>query len=121
MGIQKINIEKKLRTFSEVWTPKIVGELNGQWVKVAKFKGEFVRHAHVDEDELFWVISGQLHIHLDDETLILNPGEMVIIPRGVAHQPIAPTETHVVLFEPKTTRNTGDQTTDHTTESLDWI
>ena len=102
------NITEKFDSFSDLWIPKIIGDLNGQHVKLARLKGEFVRHMHDHEDELFWVIEGVLKIVLDDEVLLLNPGEMVTIPKGVYHQPIADEEVKVVLFEPASTLNTGD-------------
>ncbi len=121
MEIEKINLAAKLATFNEYWTPKIVGELNGQYVKVAKFKGEFVMHKHDAEDELFYVIDGQLFIQLEDKTLELNAGECVVIPRGVEHKPFAPKEVSVLLFEPKTTLNTGNTKSDLTQTNLDKI
>jgi len=108
MAIKKINLNEKLNLFSEHWSPKIVGELNQQHVKIAKLKGEFVRHKHDNEDELFFVIEGQLFIELDTETIELNQGEFVIIPRGEYHKPYAPEEVKVMLFEPMTTVNTGN-------------
>ncbi|MBN2615714.1 MAG: cupin domain-containing protein [Bacteroidales bacterium] len=108
MNIQKVNLQSKLQLFDAYWTPKIVGELNNQFVKLAKLKGEFVMHQHEQEDELFYVIEGKLFIELKDETLELNPGEFVIIPKGVEHKPYAPEEVSVLLFEPVTTLNTGN-------------
>lgn len=102
------NITEKFESFNDFWSPKIIAELNGQHVKLARLKGEFVRHKHEDEDELFWVIEGVLKIKLDDALIVLKAGEMVTIPKGVYHQPIADEEVKVVLFEPATTLNTGD-------------
>lgn len=102
------NIAEKFSTFSDLWSPKIIGELYVQHVKLARLKGEFVRHKHELEDELFWVIEGVLKIVLDDHVITLGPGEMVTIPKGVYHQPIAEEEVKVVLFEPISTLNTGD-------------
>jgi len=114
------NITEKFDSFSDLWIPKIIGDLNGQHVKLARLKGEFVRHMHDHEDELFWVIEGVLKIVLDDEVLLLNPGEMVTIPKGVYHQPIADEEVKVVLFEPASTINTGDAlSSDFTALNLD--
>lgn len=121
MEIKKVNISEKLQTFNEYWTPKIVGELNNQFVKLAKFKGEFVRHSHEQEDELFYVIEGTLFIELSDETLEIGPGEFVIIPRGVFHKPYAPEEVSVMLFEPATTLNTGNTNNEMTVSNLDRI
>lgn len=121
MGIDKVNLRSKLQTFSEYWTPKIVGELNQQLVKIAKFKGEFVMHQHEHEDELFYVIDGQLFIELEDKTLELNPGEFVVIPRGTNHKPYAPQEVSVMLFEPASTLNTGNVNNDLTVSDPDKI
>lgn len=119
MKIKKINLSEKFASFTEHWSPKIVGDLNGQQVKIAKFKGEFVRHHHENEDEFFMVINGLLYIELDDETLELNPGEFVVIPKGVYHKPYAHIETEVMLFEPVTTLNTGEIKTERTVENPD--
>lgn len=121
MEINKVNVQSKLNTFKEYWTPKIVGELNNQFVKIAKFKGEFVMHKHEQEDELFYVINGKLFIELADKTLELNTGEFVIIPKGVEHKPYAPEEVSVMLFEPATTLNTGNTKNDLTISNLDKI
>ena len=121
MKIQKVNLSYKLRTFNEYWTPKIVGELNNQLVKIAKFKGDFIMHKHDNEDELFYVIDGKLFIELVDKTLELEAGEFVIIPKGVEHKPYAPNEVSVMLFEPNSTLNTGNTTNDLTVSNLDKI
>lgn len=121
MEIQKVNLQSKLDTFTAYWTPKIVGELNNQFVKLAKFKGEFVMHHHEQEDELFYVIAGKLYIELADKTLELNSGEFVIIPKGVAHKPYAHDEVSVLLFEPATTLNTGNGESELTISKLDKI
>lgn len=121
MEIEKVNLQSKLDTFSEHWSPKIVGELNNQFVKIAKLKGEFVMHNHEHEDELFYVIEGKLFIELSDETLELNAGELVIIPKGVDHKPYAPEEVSVMLFEPSSTLNTGNAKSDLTVSDLDRI
>lgn len=119
MDIQKINLAEKFNSFQAHWTPKIVGELNKQHVKVAKFKGEFVMHKHTHEDELFLVMKGTLYIQLKDKTLEINSGEFVIIPRGVEHKPYAPEEAEVLLFEPNTTLNTGDKMNELTVKNLE--
>lgn len=121
MEITKVNLKSKLNTFNDYWTPKIVGELNNQFVKVAKFKGEFVMHNHEHEDELFYVIEGKLFIELNEKTLEMNPGEFVIIPRGVDHKPFAPEEVSVLLFEPASTLNTGNTENEFTVSDLDKI
>jgi mannose-6-phosphate isomerase-like protein (cupin superfamily) len=107
MKIKKHNLEKAFDTIDEYWSPSVVSELNGQAVKIAKFKGDFVMHNHEHEDEFFYVVKGQLSIELEDQTLILDPGECVNIPRGVNHRPFAETETWVMMFEPQCTVNTG--------------
>ncbi len=119
MEIKKVNLQSKLNTFSDYWTPKIVGELNNQLVKIAKFKGEFVMHKHEQEDELFLVIAGKLFIKLANKTLELNPGEFVIIPKGVEHKPFAPKEVSVMLFEPASTLNTGNTKNELTVSDLE--
>ncbi|MBT8306329.1 MAG: cupin domain-containing protein [Maribacter sp.] len=121
MEINKVNLQSKLKTFNEYWTPKIIGELNNQYVKIAKFKGEFVMHKHEQEDELFYVIGGKLFIELRDKTLELNPGEFVIIPKGIEHKPYAPEEVSVMLFEPASTLNTGNTENELTISKLDKI
>jgi len=121
MEINKVNLNSKLKTFNEYWTPKIVGELNNQFVKIAKFKGEFVMHKHEQEDELFYVIDGKLFIELVDKTLELNKGEFVVIPKGVEHKPYAPEEVSVMLFEPASTLNTGNTKNELTVSDLDKI
>jgi len=121
MEINKVNLNSKLETFNEYWTPKIVGELNNQFVKIAKFKGEFVMHKHEQEDELFYVIEGTLFIELTDKILELNSGEFVIIPKGVEHKPYAHKEVSVMLFEPASTLNTGNTKNELTVSDLDKI
>lgn len=121
MEIDKVNLQSKLNTFNEYWTPKIVGELNNQFVKIAKFKGDFVMHKHEQEDELFYVIAGKLFIELTDKTLELDSGEFVVIPRGVEHKPYAPEEVSVMLFEPASTLNTGNTKNELTVSDLDKI
>lgn len=116
-----INLNEKLNLFQETWTPKIIGELNGQQVKLAKLKGEFVWHQHENEDELFYVVKGQLIIELRDQTITLKEREMYIVPRGVEHKPIAHEEVHVMLFEPVSTAHTGDVEHELTKDELDWI
>lgn len=116
-----INLSSKLQLFNDHWNPRILAELNGQLVKIAKIQGEFIWHKHDTEDELFYVIEGELTIELRDKTLTLRKGEMTVIPAGVEHKPIAHKECSILLFEPKTTLNTGDQKDDLTKEELQWI
>jgi mannose-6-phosphate isomerase-like protein (cupin superfamily) len=118
--IEPTNIAQKFELFSEYWHPKIIGELNGNYVKVAKLKGEFVWHKHENEDELFWVIRGALVIKLRDRDIALRPGQFVIIPKGLEHLPVAAEEVHVVLLEPKSTVNTGNVENDRTVEA-EWV
>jgi mannose-6-phosphate isomerase-like protein (cupin superfamily) len=103
-----ININQKLSKFSEYWSPKIVGEMNGQKVQVVKLKGEFIWHSHKIEDEMFLVIKGALRINFRDKVEIINVGEFIIIPHGIEHKPEAVEEVHILLIEPKGTVNTGD-------------
>ena len=117
--MDKVNLAHKLASFAEPWVPKIVGELNGQYVKVAKFEGEYVWHHHEHEDEMFLVIEGHIAIHLRDRIVDLEPGEFLVVPRGVEHKPVADGVAHVLLFEPATTRNTGNVDHDYTIEPGD--
>lgn len=120
-SLEKINLAHKLSLFDETWNPKIVGEVNDSHVKLAKLKGEFVWHHHEAKDELFLVVKGRLLIRLRDGDLWLDEGEMVIIPRGVEHCPVAEEEVHVLLLEPKTTVNTGNVRDERTHMELDRI
>ena len=115
--MEVVNLGERLARFATHWDPKIVGELNGQHVKLAKLLGEFVWHHHADEDELFLVLRGRLEMHLRDRTLVVGEGEFVVVPRGVEHRPVAREEVHVLLFEPATTRNTGNVDCDRTVRS----
>ncbi|EKD46116.1 MAG: hypothetical protein ACD_69C00009G0001 [uncultured bacterium] len=119
--MQKININNKLSLFSNYWSPKIIADLNDSYIKLAKFKGQFVWHKHVNEDELFFVIKGRLLIKLRDQDINLNEGEFVVIPKSVEHLPIAEEEAHILLIEPKTTLNTGDTKSNLTATHLDRI
>ena len=106
--IERVNLREKLSLFDTFWDPKIVGELNGQHVKLVKFQGEFVWHHHEHEDELFLVVDGRFTMQFRDQLIALEPGEFLIVPRGVEHRPVAEQEVHVLLFEPATTLNTGN-------------
>lgn len=119
--MESINISKKLSSFTEHWNPKIIAELNGQHVKLAKLKGEFVWHSHALEDEMFFVIDGQLLLHFRDKTITLNAGECCIVPAGIEHKPEAIEEVSIMLFEPATTVNTGAVTSDKTKTKLERI
>lgn len=114
--VTKINLAEKLSRFTDQWSPKIVADLNDSHVKVARVQGEFVWHRHADEDELFIVIRGELTIELRDGQITLEPGELVVIPKGVEHRPVARDEVHLVLIEPKGIRHTGDVITERTVQ-----
>lgn len=119
--VTKIALAEKFALFDDHWSPRVVAELNGQEVRVAKLKGEFVWHHHDNEDELFWVIRGTLRIELRDGEVVLGPGELCVIPRGVEHRPVAREEVWLVLFEPAATLNTGNVRGERTRERLDRI
>lgn len=117
--ITSVNLSEKLASFSESWVPKVVGELNGQYVKVVKFAGAYVWHKHDNEDELFMVLRGRIRVHLRDGVVELHEGEFCIVPRGVEHKPEADEPAEVLLFEPATTRNTGNVDHAYTVEAED--
>jgi quercetin dioxygenase-like cupin family protein len=119
--MRKVNLTEKFGLFSEQWSPKIIGELNGQVIKIAKIKGEFVWHKHDDEDEFFLVNKGKMTIQLPDQTIELKQGEFVIVPRGIEHKPIAEEEAEILMFEPAGTLNTGDVRDQRTIDELDYI
>ena len=119
--MEKVNLAEKFSLFDEHWSPKIVGELNGQYVKLAKLLGEFVWHHHEAEDEMFMVLKGRLVIKLRDRDIVLGEGEFLIIPRGVEHCPVAEEEVHIMLFEPISTLHTGNVQTEKTVENLEII
>lgn len=119
--MDKVNLAQKFSLFDEYWSPKIVGELNGQYVKLAKLKGEFVWHSHETEDELFMVVKGRLVITFRDRDIALEEGEFAIVPRGVEHCPVADEEAHVLLFEPRATLHTGNMRTGRTVDELEAI
>lgn len=119
--MNKVNIKEKFRMFDQYWSPKILGELNGNHVKIFKAKGEFVWHQHENEDEFFLVIQGQLKIKLKDREIILNEGEFFIVPKGTDHLPYADEEAHVLLFEPKQVINTGETVSEKTVENPEWL
>jgi mannose-6-phosphate isomerase-like protein (cupin superfamily) len=119
--METVNLEEKLSQFSEHWSPKIVGEVNDAYVKLVKFRGEFVWHHHDNEDEMFLVLKGRLRMRLRDRDLWVGPGEFVIVPRGVEHMPVAEAEVHVLLFEPRSTLNTGNVVNERTVPVLERI
>jgi mannose-6-phosphate isomerase-like protein (cupin superfamily) len=112
-----VNLADQLARFSEHWSPRVVGELNGQHVRLVKLQGEFVWHHHEVEDELFLVLRGQLAMHFRDRVALVNEGEFLIVPHGVEHKPAAEHETHVLLFEPAATLNTGNVRNERTIET----
>jgi mannose-6-phosphate isomerase-like protein (cupin superfamily) len=119
--MEKVSLRDKLDLFREYWNPKIVGELNGQLVKLVKFRGPFVWHHHDYEDELFLVVKGRFRMELRDRQLWLEEGEFLIVPRGVEHRPVADEEAQVLLFEPASTLNTGNVRNERTLEQLEKI
>ncbi len=116
--MNKVNLSEKFNLFTEHWSPKIVGELNGQQVKLVKFKGPFVWHHHETEDELFYVVKGSFDMEFRDRTVTINEGEFLIVPKGVEHRPNASAEVQVLLFEPATTLNTGNTENEKTVKNL---
>jgi len=119
--LKVVNVKEKFDLFTDQWSPKIIGQLNGQDVKIAKVQGVFVWHDHKGEDELFYIIKGCLKIEFRDKTLELNEGDMLVIPRGVEHKPIAEEEVWLMLFEPANTKHTGDVLHEKTVEKFDFI
>ena len=119
--MEKVNLSEKFGLFNEYWTPKIAGELNGQHVKLVKFKGPFAWHHHNDEDELFLVIKGSFVMELRDKNIELKAGEFLVVPRGVEHRPNAAEEVEVLLFEPAGTLNTGNTENELTKRDLHTI
>jgi mannose-6-phosphate isomerase-like protein (cupin superfamily) len=119
--MEKVNLTEKLTLFNDQWKPKIVGELNGQHVKLVKFQGPFVWHHHDQEDELFLVVKGRFRMEFRDRHVCLEEGEFLVVPRGVEHRPVADEEAHVLLFEPASTLNTGNVQNERTVARLDCI
>ena len=119
--MNKVNLEEKLAKFSDHWSPKIVGELNGQHVKLAKFKGEFVWHSHENEDEMFFVVKGSFVMEFRDRSVVVGENEFLIVPKSVEHRPVADEEVSVMLFEPAETLNTGNAASDLTKQVLERI
>src|SRR5262249_27621932 len=119
--MEKVNLDDKLTLFTDYWKPKVVGELNGQQIKLVKFQGPFVWHHHENEDELFFVVNGRFRMEFRNRHVWLEEGEFLIVPRGVEHRPVADEEAHVLLFEPASTLNTGNVRNDRTLERLERI
>ena len=119
--MDKVNISEKLSQFNDFYNPRIIGELNGQYVKAVKLMGEFVWHHHDNEDELFLVIKGKLKMEFRDKIVEIMPGEFIIVPKGVEHKPVADDEVHILLFEPASTLNTGNVENERTRKVLEKI
>ena len=119
--MEKVNPEQKFASFDERWSPKVVGELNEQYVKLVKFLGEFVWHHHDEEDELFFVVKGRFRMEFGDRDVWVEEGEFIVVPRGVEHRPVAEEEAHVLLFEAASTLNTGSVRNERTVAKLDRI
>tara|TARA_B110000263_G_C15229237_1_gene473776 strand:- start:296 stop:655 length:360 start_codon:yes stop_codon:yes gene_type:complete len=119
--MEKINLKKKFNLFNDYWNPKIIGELNDQSIKIAKVKGEFIWHNHKNEDELFLIIKGTLKIKFPNRTVELNEGEILIVPKGVQHKPIAKNEVWLLLFEPNSTKHTGNINSNITIDKFEKI
>jgi len=116
--MEKVNLTEKFSQFTEHYSPKIAGELNGQMVKLVKFKGPFVWHHHDNEDELFYVVKGNFDMEFRDKIVTINEGEFIIVPHGVEHKPVADEEVHILLFEPASTLNTGNIENERTRKEL---
>lgn len=117
--MNKVNLNKKFSAFTDYFNPRVVGELNGQQVKLVKFKGEFVWHHHAQEDELFYVVKGSFDMQLRDKILTISEGEFIIIPRGIEHRPVAREEVEIMLFEPASVLNTGNVENELTVKNLE--
>lgn len=121
MKHKKINLPEKFDLFQDYWNPRIIAQLNGQDIRLAKLKGELIWHSHEDEDELFYVIKGKLKMCLESKDEIIEEGEMLIIPRGTKHKPVAEEECWVILFEPSDTKHTGDSHCEQTKSKFEHI
>src|SRR5215204_5260809 len=119
LSVEKVNVRDKLALFDDHWSPKVVGELNGQHVKLVKLQGEFVWHKHEHEDELFLIVKGRFRMEFRDRHVWLEEGEFLIVPPGVEHRPVADEEAHVLLFEPASTLNTGNVRDERTLDRLE--
>lgn len=121
MDYQSINFQDKLSKFSEHWSPKIIAQMNDYHFKIVKVQGEFIWHDHLETDEVFVVLKGQLQIHFRDGRVLLKEGEMFVVPKGVEHKPVAPQECHILLVEPAGTVNTGEVVSEKTAANDIWI
>jgi mannose-6-phosphate isomerase-like protein (cupin superfamily) len=111
---EKINLQEKFKLFNELWSPKLVGQVNGMHVKLVKIEGDFIWHSHETEDEMFFVTQGRLTMRFRDKNVVLTPGEFIIVPHGVEHMPSCEEQTWIMLFEPASTVNTGTEASDRT-------
>jgi mannose-6-phosphate isomerase-like protein (cupin superfamily) len=121
LQMEKVNLAQKLSTFDDLWAPKIIAELNGQTVKLAKLQGEFIWHHHDAEDELFLVVKGRLLIQFRERDVWLEEGDLIVVPAGAEHKPVAEEEAHVLMFEPQTTLNTGNVQDERTITEVERI
>ena len=119
--IEKINIKSKLKTFSDLWSPKVIAEMNDYQFKLVKIKDDFIWHSHEDTDEVFIVLEGSMHIEFNDETVKLSEGELLVVPKGTKHRPFAHEEAAIMLIEPRGVINTGDTNSDLTAKNDQWI
>lgn len=119
--MEKVNLREKLAKIDDCWHPRIVAEFSGMHVKLSRVKGEFEWHYHEDEDELFWILSGRLLMQFRDRDVWLGEGELIVVPKGVEHRPVAPEEVRMALIEPVGTKHTGNVVTDRTRTELEWI
>ena len=120
-SMEKINIKSKLKTFSDLWSPKVIAEMNDYQLKLVKIKDDFIWHSHEDTDEVFIVLEGSMHIEFNDETVKLSEGELLVVPKGTKHRPFAHEEAAIMLIEPRGVINTGDTTSDLTAKNDQWI
>ena len=121
MNLTPTDIDQKFSLFTEQWSPKVIGRINNYLVKIGKLEGDFVWHTHVDTDELFLVHKGELRIDMREGSVLLSKGQMFVVPKGVEHRPHADEECEVIMLEPETTVNTGDNPGDMTVSELEWI
>ena len=119
--MEKINIKSKLKTFSDLWSPKVIAEMNDYQLKLVKIKDDFIWHSHEDTDEVFIVLEGSMHIEFNDETVKLSEGELLVVPKGTKHRPFAHEEAAIMLIEPRGVINTGDTNSDLTAKNDQWI
>ena len=121
ISIEKINLTEKLAKFSDTWAPRVIGELNDYQLKLVKLDGPFVWHTHEDTDELFLVLKGMMSIEFESHTIDLNQGELLVVPKGTPHKPVAADECHVMLIEPRGVRNTGERNDAFTAQNNVWV